>query len=319
MMRAVELHARGGPLVVTERPRPAASGRAVVIDVTACGLCRSDLHVVDGDYPAPLPIVLGHEITGIDRELGPVMVYAPRGCGGCNMCASGQEMLCPDGLETGLVADGGYAEAVWVAGPEYLVPLGALDPVRAAPLACGGLTAYRAVAHGLGDLGRRPAARAVVLGVGGLGQFAIQFLRLRSDCEVVAVDSDPAKRARARELGAHDAVAPDEIDVDAAFVVDFVGATTTLALANRVVARQGLVVVVGLFGGRAPFGFGAVPHEARFMTSVWGTRAQLGELLALAERESLQYTVESVPLVEAQHAHDRLRAGDVAGRLVLVP
>jgi propanol-preferring alcohol dehydrogenase len=317
-MHAVELRARGGPLVVTERPRPTPSGRAVVIDVTACGVCRSDLHVVDGDYPAPLPIVLGHEITGIENDLGPVMVYAPRGCGRCTMCASGQEMLCPDGRETGLVVDGGYAEAVLVAGPEYLVALGALDPVRAAPLACGGLTAYRAVVRGLAEV-RRPGARALVIGAGGLGQFAIQFLRLRSDAEVVAVDADAAKRARARELGAHEAVAPDDLDTEAAFVVDFVGANPTVALAARAVARQGLVVVVGLAGGRAPFGFGAVPHEARFTTSVWGTRAQLGELLALATKEPLHYTVEPVPLVDAQQAHDRLRAGEVAGRLVLVP
>lgn len=327
-MRAVELQAVGAGLVVTDRPRPVAPQGGTVIDVTACGVCHSDVHVVDGVYPSPLPLVLGHEVTGVHPELGPVLVYAPWGCGRCRFCLAGEEMLCPDGREAGIFADGGYAEAMAVPSARYLHPLDGLDPVISAPLACGGLTAFRAVKHTLPVLraaraGTRAPNRVVVLGAGGLGQFAIQYLRLLTDAEVVAGDPSPAKQARAVELGATAAATPDELldqgDLPATVVLDFAGADQSLAAAARLVARQGLVVVVGLYGGRIPFGLGAVPHEARFMSSIWGSAAELGELLALARREPIEHTVEVMALADAEQAHQRLRRGEVAGRVVLVP
>jgi alcohol dehydrogenase, propanol-preferring len=317
------LRSHHGLLEVEERPSPVGSD---VIDVVACGVCHSDLHVVDGDYPSPLPLVLGHEVTGMHPELGPVMVYAPWGCRNCPMCASGQEMLCPNGKEIGLFQDGGYTERFAVKDRAYLHSLGSLDPVQAAPLACGGLTAYRAVKHGLRSLstmlGGGSFPRALVIGAGGLGQFAIQYLRLLTDANVTVVDTSPSKCERATELGAHEAGdasilgdSANRFDV----VIDFVGSNATLAMATSTVRRQGLVVVVGLFGGRIPFGLGAVPHEARFMTSIWGSNEELGELVALAQREQIRYTVEVMALDRAQEAHDRLRRGDVDGRFVLVP
>ncbi len=323
-MRAVELQAVGSSLVVTDRPRPAPPEGGTVIDVTACGVCHSDVHVVDGVYPSPLPLVLGHEVTGVHPELGPVIVYAPWGCGSCRFCRAGEEMLCPNGREAGIFADGGYAEAMAVPSPRYLHPLDGLDPVTSAPLACGGLTAFRAVSHTVPTLRAAGAdARAVVLGAGGLGQFAIQYLRLLTDAEVVAGDPSPAKQARARELGAAHAGTPDELaddlDAPATVVIDFAGADQSLAAAARLVARQGLVVVVGLYGGRIPFGLGAVPHEARFMSSIWGSPAELDQLLALARRERIEHTVEVMALADAEQAHQRLRRGEVAGRVVLVP
>lgn len=324
-MRAVTLPSIGAPLAFHDDYADPDAIAGELIEVTACGVCHSDLHVVDGDYPSPLPLVLGHEVTGVHDELGPVMVYAPWGCGRCTQCEAGLEMICADATEAGLVTDGGYAERLVVPDRRYLAPLAGLDPVAAAPLACGGLTAFRAVSHVvdvLRDRGR--SGRALVIGAGGLGQYAIRYLRLLTEAEVVVLDRAADKRANALEVGAH-AVVDEQTAGDGSIapvdaVLDFAGADSTLAVARDVVRRGGLVVVVGLAGGRLPFGFAAVPHEARFMTSVWGSRRQLDELLDLARHEpSIVQTVEILPLERAQEAHDRLRAGQVRGRIVLVP
>ncbi|MDE0196241.1 MAG: zinc-binding dehydrogenase, partial [bacterium] len=178
---------------------------------------------------------------------------------------------------------------------------------------------YRAVGHTLDLLRRRgPGARATVIGVGGLGQFAIRYLRLLSDATVVAADISAAKRATAREIGAHEAVDPGDGIPPTEVVLDFIGADVTLAQAAGAVRKRGMVVVIGLFGGRIPWGFGAWPHEVQFMNSVWGSRAQLDELLALAGREpSIIQPVETLPFERAAEAHERVRAGDLRGRLVL--
>ncbi len=319
-MRAVELQAFDRPLVVVDRPVPRPGDGEHLVRVTACGVCHSDLHLVDGLFGSPLPLIPGHEVTGVHDELGPVMVYAPWGCRRCWLCRDGHEMMCPDGAEAGLFNDGGYAEWMVVRHRDYLVPLGELDPVTSAPLACGGLTAFRATRHALPALLRRGrAARALVIGAGGLGQFAIQYLRLMSDAEVWAADPSPAKQHRAVELGAAGAAVTGELEGRFDAVLDFVAATETLDAAARLVNRRGVVVAVGLAGGRIPFGLGAVPHEAQFMSSIWGTVAELGELVAFAQRHRLHDTVETMPLADAETAHRRLRAGDVAGRVVLVP
>lgn len=319
-MRAVELQAFNSPLVVVERAAPVIGAGEELIDVTACGVCHSDIHVADGQFGSPLPLIPGHEVTGVHHELGPVMVYAPWGCRNCWICETGHEMICPDGAEAGLFRDGGYAEQMRVTHREYLQPLGDLDPVLSAPLACGGLTAFRATKQALEALRRRgPAARALVIGAGGLGQFGIQYLRMMSDAEVWVADPAPAKQQRALELGASQAVSTDELDGKFDAIIDFVGAQPTLEAAVQRVNRRGIVIAVGLYGGRVPFGVGAVPHEAQFMSSIWGTVAELGELIAFAHQHPVQYTVEAVPLDQAEQAHQRLRAGEVAGRLVLVP
>ena len=319
-MRAVVLTATATPLaVIDDHPEPDASGE--IIDVTACGVCHSDLHVADGDFGSALPMILGHEVTGVHHQLGPVMLYAPWGCGSCAQCADGLEMICTDATEAGLFTDGGYAERMYVPDTGYLAPLGDLDPVASAPLACGGLTAYRAVSHGLSTLrDRSSGGRALVVGAGGLGQYALRYLRLQTDAHVVALDTAADKRANALTVGANEAIAPDDAAEPFDVVLDFIGSNATLTGAAQRVAKRGLVAVVGLAGATIPFGFGAVPHEARLMSSVWGTRSELDELLTLAHAEpSIVQAVETLPLGDAQLAHDRLRSGDVQGRLVLIP
>jgi propanol-preferring alcohol dehydrogenase len=317
-VRAVVLRSFHGPLELEERAVPSAQGEDEVVGrVLACGVCHSDLHVVDGLFSSPLPLVLGHEITAEVAGQGNVLVYTPWGCGRCRFCDASEEMICPNGREAGLFQDGGYAEYVRIPSRRYLYPLGDLDPVSAAPLGCGGLTAYRAVKHTRPLL--RSGSRALVLGAGGLGQYAVQYVRLLTDAAVDVGDPSAQKRERALELGAEAAADPAELEGPYTAVLDFVGSDDSLAEAARLVDRKGIAVVVGLFGGRIPFGFGAVPHEARFMSSVWGSRDELAELIALAQREPLDCALETMPLEQAEEAHRRVRAGEARGRIVLVP
>lgn len=319
-MRAVLCVEVDTPLEVRDdHPEPTGSGE--LVEVTACGVCHSDIHVVDGVYPSPLPLVLGHEVTGVHHELGPVMVYAPWGCRDCRQCDAGLENICSNSTEAGLLTDGGYADRLMVPDQRYLAPLDGLDPIASAPLACGGLTAYRAVDHTLQRLRTLAAeARVLVIGAGGLGQFAIRYLRLLSEAHVAVLDLSPDKRATALSLGAHEAFAPGDDIGHYDAVVDFVGAAATLETAGQVILKQGVLVAVGLGLGTVGVGFGAIAHEATVLTSVWGSRSQLDELLDLARREpSVIQPVETMNLVDAEAAHQRLRAGDVAGRIVLVP
>ncbi|MBV8431980.1 MAG: alcohol dehydrogenase catalytic domain-containing protein [Solirubrobacterales bacterium] len=317
-MRAVVLRAYGEPLELEERDVPTVSSdQDSVLRVLACGVCHSDLHVAENLFGSELPLILGHEIVAEDEQLGNVLVYTPWGCGECRFCRASEEMICPEAREAGLFQDGGYAEYVRVPARRYLYPIGELDPVQAAPLGCGGLTPYRAVKQAARWLG--PDSRALVLGAGGLGQFGIQFLRLLTDASVHAGDPSAQKQARALELGADEAATPDELEGPYTAVLDFVGSEDSLAHAARLVDRQGVVIVIGLFGGRIPFGLGAVPHEAHFLSSIWGSPDELAELIDLAQRERLEYTIDTMPLEAAQDAHDLIRSGRARGRIVLTP
>ena len=320
-MRAVVLTAPGAPLSLQEVAEPSAPAGGAVVDVLACGICHSDLHAAAGDYTTALPVVLGHEVAAMHPRLGPVLVYACWGCRqpDCWACSSQQEMICPNATEAGLFRDGGYAERMAVPDEAYLVPLGDLDPATAAPLACGGLTAYRAVGHALPVLAAAARPRALVIGAGGLGQFGLQWLKARSDAEVTVVDASAEKREVALSLGADAVAAPGEVDGAFTAVIDFVGADATLATARDHVVRQGLVVLVGLYGGSIPFGFGKVPHETRFMTSVWGSLQEMHDMVALAQRNPLHSPIEVIGLEDVPTAHERLHAGDVSGRFVITP
>jgi alcohol dehydrogenase, propanol-preferring len=319
-VNAAVLRRVGVPLRLEDRPVPLPRGEEVLVWVRGAGVCHSDLHMLDGLIPGlPLPRVLGHEIAGWAEGHGDVLVYASWGDGTCRWCRRGEEQLCARAAEPGWARDGGYAEAVIVPSRRYLLPLGDLDPVRAAPLACAGVTAYRAVRRVLPWLAG--GGTAVVLGAGGLGQFAIQLLRHTSDAQVVAVDPDQAKRDQARRLGAEQtAASADELEPGAAVaVLDLVGSDATMEEAARLVRPAGVVMVVGEAGGRLPFGFGTVPHEAHLTTSVWGSHRDLVAVVELARAGTLRWEVEAVPLPMANEALERLRHGRVRGRLVLTP
>ena len=340
-MLAARLHAVGEGLRLEDVPTPEPAGTQVRVRVAACGVCHTDLHVVDGiQTRVSLPVTLGHEVAGRVDALGadvdsrvdigdPVVIHGGWGCGTCRECRAGAEQRCPASVAPGFQADGGYAEAMLVPHPRHLVPVRELDPVRAAPLADAGITPYRAVRRAGPWL--RPGARVLVIGCGGLGQFALQFLRIVPPAGpelVVAVRETSARRLeRATQLGADETLLDGEPDASvesmggkADVVLDFVGTEDTLQHATAVVVPDGLVVLVGEAGGATSFGFdGGHPLEAWLTTVAWGSHDDLRAVVELAEEGRMRWDVEALPLSEAATAHARLRRGDVSGRLVLTP
>jgi propanol-preferring alcohol dehydrogenase len=318
-MRAMVLEAPGQALVEREVPDPVADAGQTVIDVLGCGVCHSDVHVVEG-HIGRTPVILGHEVVGVDAQLGPVMVYAPWGCRrpDCLPCSSGQEMICPNSHEAGIVENGGYADKMLIPHRDYLVPLGDVDPLEVAPLACGGLTAYRAVRRATSRWAGQRSGRTLVVGAGGLGQYAVQLLARLDGSHVTVADTLAARRELAVDLGADATTSLDDVDPESFdSIIDFVGTDNTLASAARSIRRDGVVTLVGMFGGAIPFGLGRMPSEAWLTTSIWGTPDDLRALLALNDSEPLRHVVEHLPLSEANTAHELLRNGQSKGRIVL--
>lgn len=337
-MRAAQLVEYGKPLEIRQVPDPEPGPGQILVRVGGAGACHSDLHIMGGELPLlpELPWTLGHENAGWVQALGPgvegvevgapVAVFGGWGCGHCRFCLSGQEQVCNTLLWSGIGRPGGYAEYLVVPAARHLVPLGDLDPVTAAPLTDAGLTPYHAVRQVLPRL--VPGTTAVVIGIGGLGHFGLQFLRELSPARLVAVDVAESKRSLALELGADLALDPASDDVAAAVkaggegaaaVLDFVGADSTLATAAACVGRQGIVEIVGLAGGSLPYSFMGMPTESVVAGSMWGTRNELEEVLALAAAGRLSFHVERHPLEAINEVFNRLKAGEIVGRAVLVP
>jgi propanol-preferring alcohol dehydrogenase len=319
-MLAARLRAIGQPLELVELPVPEPRGTELRIRVAACGVCRTDLHILFGSQPRVTPpLTLGHEVAGWIDAFGPdasrslplgepVVVFGGWGCGSCRECRGGNEQRCALGASPGFQRDGGYAEFMLVPDARHLVRLGSLDPVRAAPLADAGVTPFRAVRRALAWL--TPGARVLLIGFGALGQFAIQYLP--PGCVVAVRDLDPRKVERARSMGAIPA-----LDGPADVVFDFVGTSETLASAAVAVAPGGLISLVGEGAGTLPFSFDSPAVEASVTTTAWGSLDDLRSVVDAAAQ--LRWEVETMPLSQAAAALDRLAAGDVSGRLVLVP
>lgn len=340
-MRAMVLPDYKASLEPAEMPDPELPSGGAVVKVIGAGVCHSDLHLIDGQ-PAMIPSfpwLLGHEITGevvaIDKAAGGdvtvgdhVAVFGGWGCGICAVCQAGEEQLCDLGGWVGIGVPGGYAEYVAVPSVRHLLPLHGLNPVKATPLTDAGLTPYRAVRKVLPVL--RPGDTAVSIGAGGLGQYGLQYLKLLSEAQVVVVDTAEDKLARAHSLGADLTINPVEADpaavineltegAGAAAVLDYVGSGDTLALAAVAVARQGLVVVVGIAGGTLPFSFLGLRTEATVTTSYWGNHNELRDVLRLARTRKLEAETTQLPLEGVNQALDDLRHGRIAGRAVLTP
>lgn len=312
------LHAAGEPLREEERPVPEAGPGQVLLRVAACGICRTDLHVVDGELDRPaLPLVPGHQIVGVSedgRRLG--VPWLGWTCGRCRYCESGRENLCGEARFTGYDLDGGYAD--WaVADERFCFPIpDVFDDLAAAPLLCAGLIGYRALRFA-GD-----AERLGLYGFGASAHIVAQLARHQGR-RVFAFTSpgDAEAQAFALELGAEWAGAstgqpPEELD--AAIVFAPVGSLVPAAL--EALARGGTVVCAGIHMSDIP----SFPYELlwgeRTIRSVANlTRRDGDELLALAAQLPIRTRVETRPLAAANEALARLRAGAVRGALVLVP
>lgn len=327
-MRAMLLDAPGTPLRPAEIAEPAAAIGQVRVRVSACGVCRTDLHVRDGDLTEPvLPLVLGHEIVGVIDQIGEGVEGLAIGdrvgipwlgwtCRECSHCRAGRENLCERARFTGYTLDGGYAEALAAdAGYCFPIPEGYDDAV-AAPLLCAGLIGYRALEMA-GDADR--------LGLYGFGAAAhlIAQVALARGTEVFAFTrpGDTAAQCFAARIGAGWAGGSDEsppAPLDAAVVFAPVGALVPAAL--RVVRPGGRVVCAGIHMSDIPSFPYADLWEERSIVSVANLTREDGiGFMEEAGRTPLQVAAEALRLEEAETALTRLRAGEVEGALVLVP
>ena len=334
-----------------EVPTPEPGAHGVLLRVLRAGVCHTDTHLREGGYDLgskgmmsmkdrgiEYPMVLGHEVVGVVERVadsvetvrpGDVrLIYPWIGCGECRQCRSGHDNSCATGRNLGVARHGGYAEHVLVPDQRYLVDIDGLDPSWAATLACSGLTAHSAVDK---VLPLEPDEPVVVFGAGGLGLTAIAILRARGHRAICAVDRAEQNLTLARKMGASATVlSTPETTVRelrgaaggaAGAVIDFVNNGATATLAFEVLAKAGIMVQVGLFGGE-----GTVPtalvalRMIRMEGSFVGTLDQLRDLVGIARAGQ----IPTIPIAERDlsahevtRALDELTAGGVAGRIVL--
>jgi len=330
-MRAMVLQAPRTPLVMRERDNPAPAPDEILVEIAACGVCRTDLHVVDGELPDPkLPVVPGHEIVGRVFAVGSAAVGLAVGerigvpwlgftCGACPYCRAGQENLCDRPLFTGYTRDGGYATHT-LADARYCFPLPErMDDAEVAPLLCAGLIGWRSY---------RMAREAITLrrlGLYGFGAAAHILCQVAAwqGCRVYAFtrSGDIAAQAFAKSLGAVWAGAADEQPpepLDAAIIFAPVGALVPAALAA--VRKGGRVVCGGIHMSDIPsFPYRLLWQERHVLSVANLTRADAGEFLTIAARAGLKTQIVRYPLARANAALDDLRDGRLQGAAVLLP
>lgn len=327
-----------------ERPQPGPG--EVLLKVAGAGACHSDVAIykefAEG-APGSIPpsFTLGHENSGWIEETGPgvtgftvgdaYLVYGPIGCGHCRMCSRGQDTYCENAatmpyLGVGLGRDGGMAEYL-VVPARNLVPLGDADPIAAAPLSDAALTPYHAIKNSLPNLAGG-GRFALVIGLGGLGQIAVQILTALTGATVIATDTKPDAMERAKAGGAVIVPGgPDQVEairwitggrgVDAAF--DFVGVTPTIKAAQACMAQGGRLTVVGIAGGVTDWSFFTTPYESTITNTYWGTIEDLHDVVAMYRAGQIRPDVERFSMDDALEAYRRLESGRLAGRAVVIP
>jgi alcohol dehydrogenase, propanol-preferring len=349
-MRAWAVVENGKPLQELELPTPEPKGTEVLVEVTHCGVCHSDLHIWEGYYDigggqkmslvdrgVTLPLAMGHEIVGRVAKLGPDakgvkvgdirIVYPWLGCGTCETCLAEEDNMCVRAARSlGVYQNGGYGTHVIAPHPRHLIDPGNVDPAVAATYACSGITVYSAIRKAMPV----PPHEAIVLvGAGGLGLNAIKVLRALKHENIISVDISPEKRETALKAGAHKVVDGNGPDVakritDAAggpvlAVIDLVNGTQTARFAFGALRKGGKLIQVGLFGGELMLPLPIMAIRALTVQGSYvGNPKELRELIKLAQEGSLEaLPVATVPQNQADSALMRLRDGKVTGRLIL--
>jgi len=338
-MKAAILREFKTPLSIEDVQQPYPDAHEVLIEVEACGVCHSDLHVADGDWPQLVPItkrplILGHEIAGRVAEKGASVHHLEVGdrvgvpwvywtCGECDFCREGNENLCAKQKITGVTVDGGYAEFVKVpASHATKIPDG-LSSAAAAPLFCAGVTVYRALKHAR----IQPGQRLAVFGVGGLGHLAVQ-IGLDLGAIVTAIDVSDEKLAHAKTLGASATLNSASENVvkqmrragGAHIALVTSAAKAAYDTAFPCVRPTGTLLVVGL--PAEPLCFPPImmaATEVHIQASSVGTREDLRKVLAMAAAGKLRCQTTARPLAQVNEVLEHLRHGQVSGRIVLVP
>jgi alcohol dehydrogenase, propanol-preferring len=338
-MKAAVLREFKTPLTIEDVDQPQPGAQEVLVEVQACGVCHSDLHVADGDWPQLVPItkrplILGHEIAGCVVEKGAAVHHLEVGdrvgvpwvywtCGECDFCREGNENLCVKQKITGVTVDGGYAEFIKVpASHATRIPDG-LSSADAAPLFCAGVTVYRALKHAK----IQPGQRLAVFGVGGLGHLAVQ-IGLGLGAIVTAIDVSDEKLAHAKSLGASATL--NAATVNVVKEVRRTGGVHTALVTSAskkaydtafpCVRPTGMLLVVGLPSESLCFPpILMAATEVRIQASSVGTREDLQEVLALGAAGKVRCQTATRPLAQVNEVLEQLRHGQVSGRIVLVP
>jgi len=334
-MQAAVVEKFGEPLKVRELPIPQPGPGQVLIRVMSSGVCHTDLHAADGDWPIKptLPFIPGHEGAGVVVALGPGVTHLKEGdrvgiawlhsaCGHCEFCLSGWETLCHTQHNSGYSVNGSFAEYA-VAAADFLGRIPDKLSFRdAAPILCAGVTTYK----GLKQTQTRPGQWVVVSGVGGLGHVAVQYAKAMG-LHVAAIDIGPDKMNLARTLGAEITVDAREQDPVVAIQRQIGGAHGVLVTAVSLPAfkqavgmlrRGGTCVLNGLPPGEFPISvFDMVLNGYTLRGSIVGTRLDLEEALAFAAEGKIKATIEDQPLASINDIFDRLKNGRVNGRVVL--
>jgi len=334
-MKAAVVEKFGEPLQIREVPIPDPGPGEVLVEVVASGVCHTDLHAADGDWPVKptLPFIPGHEGAGVVRKLGVGVKHLKEGdrvgiawlhsaCGHCEFCLSGWETLCKGQQNSGYSVNGSFAEFA-LGKAEFLgrIP-DLLSFTDAAPILCAGVTTYK----GLKQTEARPGEWVVISGVGGLGHIAVQYAKAMG-LHVAAIDIGPEKLQLARTLGAEIVVDAKDEDPVAVIQKEIGGAHGVLVTAVSLPAfkqalgmlrRGGTCVLNGLPPGEFPVSiFDLVLNGQTVRGSIVGTRKDLREALQFAAEANVKATIEKLPLGSINNIFDRLKKGKVNGRIVL--
>lgn len=334
-MQAAVVHEFGKPLSIEERPIPEPQEGEILVKIEACGVCHTDLHAAEGDWPVKpkLPLVPGHEGVGYVAAVGKGVKNVKEGdrvgipwlysaCGECEYCITGWETLCGSQRNGGYSVDGGYAEYA-IADPRYVGHLpSSLDFIPAAPILCAGVTTYK----GLKETEVRPGEWVAIVGVGGLGHIAVQYAKAMG-MHVVAVDIDDAKLSLAQQLGADltiNAAKEDPATVARQSIGGVHGvlvtavATKPFRQALDMVRPKGVIALNGLPPG--DFGtpiFDVVLKRITIRGSIVGTRKDLQESIQFAAEGKVKAEIETQPLKAINEIFERMKHGQINGRVVL--